>query len=39
VCLIKNIDKEFEEFVSKHFKRLTDNQKKICSKLGISIPN
>lgn len=34
-----DVDREFEEFVQKNFKKLTDNQRKICQKLGVSIPN
>lgn len=34
----KNIDQEFEDFVLKNYKILTDNQKKLCHKLGIPIP-
>ena len=33
---MKNIDEEFEEFVKKNFYKLTDNQKEMCKKLGIS---
>ena len=32
---MRDIDQEFEEFVSKNYKMLTDNQKKICQKWGI----
>lgn len=36
--MTKDIDKDFEEFVFKNYKRLTDNQRKICEKLGIKVP-
>ncbi len=36
---MKDIDAEFEEFVYKHHKRLTENQRKICEQLGREIPN
>lgn len=39
VFVAGNIDVEFEEFVLKNYKRLTENQKKLCSKLGISVPS
>ena len=29
-------DKEFEEFVKSKFHKLTDNQKEVCKKLGLS---
>lgn len=35
---MRDIDKEFEEFVRKNFKRLTENQRKICEHLGLVIP-
>lgn len=35
---MKDIDREFEEFVQKNYKILTENQKIICHKLGISVP-
>lgn len=38
VFMTRNIDLEFEEFVLTNYKRLTENQKKLCSKLGISVP-
>ncbi len=31
-----DIDVEFEEFVKKNYKKLTENQKKLCEKLGIN---
>lgn len=34
----RDIDQEFEEFVQKNYKSLTDNQKKMCEKMGISVP-
>lgn len=37
-ALTKDIDMEFEEFVLKNYKKLTENQKKICEKLGINVP-
>ena len=39
VADMKDIDQEFEEFVRKHPKRLTENQKRICEKLGLDVPN
>ncbi len=36
--MTKDIDVEFEEFVRKNHKKLTDNQKKMCEKMGISLP-
>ena len=36
--LVKDIDREFEEFVQKNYNILTDYQKKICRKLGITVP-
>ena len=35
--MTKDIDREFEEFVRTNFHKLTENQKQICKKLGISI--
>jgi len=35
---MRNIDAEFEEFVRKNYKKLTENQKEVCHKLGICIP-
>ena len=37
--MTKDIDREFEEFVRKHPKRLTENQKEICEKLGLEVPS
>jgi len=36
---VRDVDREFEEFVRKHYKQLTENQKRICNKLGIHVPN
>jgi len=33
----KDIDAEFEDFVRKNYKKLTDNQKKLCEKMGITV--
>jgi hypothetical protein len=33
-----DIDKEFQEFVLKNYKVLTNNQKLLCKKLGVAIP-
>jgi len=33
---MKDIDREFEDFVKKNYKNLTDNQKEICKRLGIT---
>ena len=35
----KDIDREFEEFVRKNHKRLSEREKHLCEKMGISIPN
>ena len=35
---MRDIDREFEEFVRKNFYKLTDNQKELCRKLGL-FPN
>ena len=35
---MRNIDQEFEEFVKSNYKKLTDNQKEMCEKLGICVP-
>ena len=35
---VGDIDQEFEEFVRKNYFKLTENQKKICEKLGIAVP-
>ncbi len=32
-----DIDREFEEYVSKNYKKLTVNQKQMCKKLGICV--
>ena len=34
----KDIDREFEEFVLKNYKRLSEHEKKICEKMGICLP-
>jgi hypothetical protein len=34
----RDIDREFEEFVQKNYKKLTDNQKKMCEQMGIPFP-
>jgi hypothetical protein len=34
----RDIDREFEEFVQKNYKKLTDNQKKMCEQMGIPVP-
>jgi len=36
IYLARDIDYEFEEFVRNNFNKLTDNQKELCKKLGIS---
>ncbi len=36
--MTKDIDREFEEFVRKNYRKLTDHQKKMCEKLGIPVP-
>ena len=33
-----DIDTEFQEFVQKNYKKLTENQKRLCEKMGIPIP-
>lgn len=33
-----DIDLEFEEFVKKYHYKLTVNQKNLCKKLGLSLP-
>ena len=33
-----SIDKEFEEFVLNNYKKLTDNQRKLCEKMGVCLP-
>lgn len=35
---MRDIDREFEEFVLKNHKKLTANQRQVCERLGISIP-
>jgi len=35
----EDIDREFAEFVSKNFSKLTENQKKLCEEMGISTQN
>ncbi len=32
---VKDIDVEFEEFVHKNYQQLTENQRRLCEKLGI----
>ena len=39
VVYMSDIDREFEEFVRKNYKILTENQKKLCEHLGINIPH
>jgi hypothetical protein len=34
-----DIDTEFEEFVKKNHNQLTENQRELCKKLGITIPS
>lgn len=36
--MTKDIDKEFEDFVKKNYQIMTDNQKRLCQKLGIVPP-
>jgi hypothetical protein len=36
---VMDIDVEFEEFVLKNHKKLTENQKKMCEKMGVLIPH
>lgn len=36
---MKDIDETFKEFVQKNYKKLTENQKKMCEKMGITVPN
>jgi|GEM_PF-1708174 hypothetical protein len=36
--MVRDIDREFEEFVLKNYNKLTDNQKNICRVLGIAVP-
>jgi hypothetical protein len=36
---MRDIDCEFEDFVKKNYRNLTENQKLICKKLGINVPN
>jgi len=31
-----NIDEEFEHFVRKNYKKLTDAERKICEQLGVA---
>ena len=33
-----NIDREFEDFVRKNYKKLTQAERKICEQLGLSVP-
>ena len=35
----KDIDREFEEFVRKNYKKLSEHEKGICEKLGLKINN
>ena len=34
--MTKDIDREFEDFVKNNYNKLTENQKEIVKKLGIS---
>ena len=36
--MTRDIDSEFETFVRKNYAKLTENQKRLCHKLGIAIP-
>ena len=33
---MKDIDREFEDFVRMNYSKLTENQKEICKRLGIT---
>jgi hypothetical protein len=33
---MKDIDREFEDFVKMNYNKLTENQKEICKRLGIT---
>jgi len=33
-----NIDEEFEQFVRMNYQKLTENQRKMCEKMGIAVP-
>ena len=34
--MTRDIDNEFEEFVRNNYNKLTENQKELCKKLGVS---
>jgi len=35
----EDIDREFAEFVSKNFSKLTENQKRLCTEMGLGAQN
>jgi len=34
-----NIDEEFEQFVKLNYHKLTDNERELCKKLGVTAGN
>ncbi len=37
--MMTEIDEVFKDFVQKNYRKLTENQKVLCQKMGIAVPN